>query len=55
MKCYKCPTCNYIYDPTLGDPEADIPAGTSFEDLPDEWTCPDCGEEKSEFVAIDEE
>lgn len=54
MKRYKCPTCNYIYDPAKGDEEAGIPEGTAFEDLPDDWTCPDCGEPKLEFEAIDE-
>ncbi len=54
MKKYKCPTCDYIYDPALGDPEADIPPGTAFDDLPDDWVCPDCGEAKEEFEAIDE-
>jgi len=43
-----------IYDPALGDPEADIPAGTAFEDLPDDWVCPDCGEPKEEFEAVNE-
>lgn len=54
MKKYKCPTCDYIYDPSLGDPEAGIPAGTAFEDLPEDWVCPDCGEPKEEFEAIEE-
>ncbi len=54
MKKYKCPACDYIYDPALGDPEADIPPGTSFEDLPEDWVCPDCGEAKEEFEEVDE-
>ena len=54
MKRYKCPTCNYIYDPQMGDPEAGFPPGTTFEDLPDDWVCPDCNEAKSEFELIDE-
>lgn len=53
MRCYKCPTCNYIYDTKLGDPENGIEAGTPFEDLPDDWICPDCSEKKSEFEPID--
>ncbi len=52
MKKYKCPTCDYIYDPALGDPEADIPPGTAFEDLPEDWVCPDCGEAKEEFEPL---
>ena len=55
MKKYKCPTCDYIYDPALGDPEAEIPPGTAFDDLPDDWVCPDCGEPKEEFEAVEEQ
>ncbi|PHR59001.1 MAG: rubredoxin [Arcobacter sp.] len=54
LQKYRCPTCDYIYDPALGDSEADIPAGTAFKDLPDDWVCPDCGERKEEFVIYDE-
>lgn len=47
---YVCSGCGYEYDPAVGDPENDIPEGTLFEKLPEEWTCPDCGEEKSKFI-----
>jgi flavin reductase (DIM6/NTAB) family NADH-FMN oxidoreductase RutF len=50
MEKYYCTTCGYIYDPTLGDPEHGIPAGTSFEDLPETWVCPVCGTEKADFA-----
>jgi rubredoxin len=49
MQKYVCSICGYVYDPAKGDPEADIPAGTSFDKLPDDWTCPVCGAAKSEF------
>ncbi len=49
MKKYKCTVCNYIYDPEKGDPENGIKPGTSFEELPDDWTCPVCGVDKSLF------
>jgi len=52
MTCYQCPTCNYIYDPEVGDSKAGIPPGTAFKDLPKDWTCPDCGEPKSKFLPI---
>jgi len=48
---YVCSICGYIYDPDLGDKDGDIPPGTAFEDLPDDWTCPRCGASKSEFEA----
>lgn len=49
MKKYVCEVCGYIYDPDTGDEESGIPAGTSFEDLPEDWTCPLCGVGKDEF------
>lgn len=45
-----CNGCGYEYDPAVGDPEGDIQPGTPFEALPEEWTCPECGEEKSGFI-----
>ena len=38
MKKYICNVCEYVYDPANGDPESGIPAGTAFEDIPDDWT-----------------
>jgi flavin reductase (DIM6/NTAB) family NADH-FMN oxidoreductase RutF/rubredoxin len=52
MTKYECIVCGYIYDPALGDKDSNIPPGTAFEDLPDDWTCPDCGAEKSDFEAL---
>ena len=51
MKRYACEVCGYVYDPEKGDPESGVPPGTSFEDLPDDWVCPECGVDKSQFVA----
>jgi rubredoxin len=52
MKSYRCVICDYIYDPALGDPDSGIAAGTLFEDIPDDWVCPICGADKSNFEAI---
>ncbi|MCU4138161.1 MAG: Flavorubredoxin [Thermodesulfobacteria bacterium] len=49
---YKCPVCDYIYDSDEGDPENNIPPGTPFENLPDDWTCPICGASKDEFEPL---
>ena len=49
---WKCTVCGYIYDPVIGDPDNGVSPGTSFEDLPDDWTCPECGAEKSEFEKV---
>lgn len=50
MDRYLCEPCGYVYDPKVGDPDHDIPAGTAFEDLPDDWVCPWCGLGKEVFV-----
>lgn len=49
MDKYICDVCSYVYDPEIGDPDNGIPAGTSFQDLPEDWECPDCGVGKDEF------
>lgn len=54
MKKWVCTVCQYVYDPALGDEDNGIAPGTSFEDLPDDWVCPDCGVEKDMFEPYDE-
>jgi rubredoxin len=49
MKKWKCLVCGYVYDPEEGDSDGGIKPGTPFEDLPDDWVCPDCGVGKDEF------
>jgi len=49
MKKYHCTVCGYEYDPLVGDPDAGIQPGTSFDDLPADWVCPECGADKSFF------
>ena len=53
MKKYKCIVCGHIYDPAEGDPHTNTPAGTSFESLPDDWTCPICQVGKEYYVPVD--
>jgi rubredoxin len=49
MEKWECTACGYIYDPEKGDPENGIEPGTSFEDLPEDWVCPQCGVSKEFF------
>ena len=49
MKKYVCGICGYVYDPAKGDNDGGIAPGTPFEELPEDWSCPVCGAEKSEF------
>jgi rubredoxin len=53
MKKYECTVCGYIYDPESGDPDNGVKAGTSFENLPEDWVCPVCGAAKDMFKALD--
>ncbi|MPQ42659.1 rubredoxin [Clostridium tarantellae] len=50
MNSYKCNICGYIYIPERGDVRGNIKPGTAFKDLPDDWVCPVCGVNKSNFV-----
>ncbi len=50
---HQCPQCLSVYDPSLGDPEQNIAAGTSFEMIPDSYFCSLCEASKSEFVIVD--
>ena len=49
MQKYICTVCDYVYDPEAGDAPQGIAPGTAFEDLPDDWLCPDCGAPKEDF------
>ena len=53
MPKYKCKVCGYIYDPERGDPDGNIPPGTLFENLPENWLCPVCGAYKEYFEKIE--
>lgn len=53
MKKYKCIVCDFIYDEARGLPDEGIPAGTRWEEIPDEWVCPDCGASKSDFEMVE--
>jgi rubredoxin len=53
MPKWRCTLCDYIYDPELGDPDAGVEPGTAFEDLPDDWVCPDCGAAVDDFEPVD--
>jgi rubredoxin len=50
---WRCTACGYIYDPNEGDPEHGVDPGTPFEDLPDDWVCPECGAGKDLFEKLD--
>lgn len=49
---YECIECKYIYNPKFGNEKAGIKPGTTFEELPDDWVCPVCGEGKDMFQEL---
>ena len=53
LYCYVCDVCGWVYDPEIGDPDSGIAPGTPFEDIPDDWECPDCGVTKEDFSVMD--
>ncbi len=53
-KKYICLICGHIYDEELGDPDSGISSGTRWEDVPADWTCPDCGSSKDDFDLLQE-
>jgi rubredoxin len=43
MTVWRCPECGYRYSESAGDAHEGFSPGTRREDLPESWTCPDCG------------
>ncbi|MDQ7746088.1 FAD-dependent oxidoreductase [Hydrogenophaga pseudoflava] len=50
FQTYICDACGYLYDEAVGDPDSGLAAGTRFEDIPDDWSCPLCGVTKGDFT-----
>ena len=53
MKKWQCIVCGFIYDEAEGLPGEGIAAGTKWEDIPDDWLCPDCSVGKSDFEMVE--
>ncbi len=53
MKTYMCVVCGLIYEEENGWPEDGIEPGTKWDDIPDDWVCPDCGVSKDEFEMME--
>ena len=53
MSAYRCDTCGYVYDEEQGHPREGFSPGTSWEEIPAEWVCPDCGvRDKLDFALV---
>ncbi len=53
MKKYMCLICGWIYDEAAGAPEDGLAPGTRWEDVPINWTCPECGARKDDFEMVE--
>ena len=52
-RTFMCVVCGFIYDEAAGWPADGIAPGTRWEDVPETWTCPDCGVTKSDFEMVE--
>ena len=52
-RTWMCLICGWIYDEAAGVPEHGIVAGTRWEDIPPNWTCPECGARKEDFEMVE--
>ena len=50
---YICSNCGYVYDPAKGDPDNGIAPGRTFNELPEDWTCPICYLAKDVFDKLE--
>jgi len=53
MKKWQCIVCGFIYDEAEGLPDEGIAPGTPWEEVPEDWYCPDCGASKADFEMIE--
>lgn len=53
MRPYLCSVCGYVYQAMAGDAARDVPPGTGFPDLPEEWVCPRCHQGKELFAPME--
>lgn len=49
---FECVICGFIYDEEKGLPEEGIAPGTSWDDVPEDWECPECGVSKYDFEMV---
>jgi len=52
-KTWMCLICGFIYDEAAGLPEEGLAPGTRWEDVPINWTCPECGARKDDFEMVE--
>lgn len=53
MSVWQCMSCGYLFDEAGGDPDSGIAPGSRWEDIPEDWCCPDCGMPKASFERVE--
>ena len=53
FKTWMCLICGFIYDEAAGLPDEGIAPGTRWDDVPMNWTCPECGARKEDFEMVE--
>lgn len=49
FRIWECIVCGWVYDEAKGWPQDGIAPGTRWEDIPEDWVCPECGVGKDDF------
>ena len=53
MRKWQCLVCSFVYEEALRLPDDGIAPGTSWDDIPDDWMCPECGVGKEDFDMVE--
>ncbi|MGR6138706.1 rubredoxin [Stenotrophomonas maltophilia group sp. LNF259] len=53
LRTWMCVVCGFLYSEAEGLPGEGIAPGTRWEDIPETWTCPDCGVTKADFEMVE--
>jgi rubredoxin len=52
MKAYMCSVCGFLYDDETAEKNLEG-NGIPFEELSDDWVCPNCGVKQGLFLPTD--
>ena len=53
FRSFQCISCGFTYNEADGLPDEGIAPGTRWADIPDDWCCPQCGTEKTDFEMVE--
>ena len=53
MKKWQCIVCGWIYDEAEGHEDEGIAPGTAWDDVDEDFICPECGVGKADFEMIE--